>query len=126
MSYTASIQRQNPQDQLDLFSALEKVREAADKEWWEAALKAVKNVCLSQAEFTSDDVWKRLEGLSVTTKEPRAMGAVMREADSRGWIKFTGGYVKSRQKKNHRRPVAVWRSLRFPLTSTPAVQTISL
>lgn len=102
--------------QQDLFSgerladaAIEQVKESADGHWYLAAIYAVKKLAHSCREFTTDDVWPRLD--KEETHERRALGAVMREAVERGWIKATDVHRKSRRPACHARPVRVWASL---------------
>lgn len=114
-TFSESIQRQNPQDQLDLFTALEKVADAADQEWMKAAEARVRYLCQTRVEWTGDDVWDGLQ--NVHTKEPRALGAVIRQAAKDGWCIPTERYQKSRRPESHRRPLQVWESRLIHLPS---------
>ena len=79
--------------------------------WKEAALKAVKECATSYIEFTTDEVWAVLERQRMDRPPtPAAMGAVMLRASREGLVIKTGKYRVSRQKTNHARDVAVWRS----------------
>ena len=79
---------------------------------WEAiAIDVVRRLCSMQATFTTDDVWRALDASgSVTTSEPRAMGAVMRSAAAMGLCETTDRTCKSVRVRCHRRPLMVWRS----------------
>lgn len=91
-----------------LDEALERVEANADKDWMRAARDAVAALALAGGSFTTDDAWKLLREVPVP-REPRAMGAVIRELARMGLILPTGEYRKSERPDCHRRPVAVWR-----------------
>jgi hypothetical protein len=114
-SFSATIIGQNAQ-QMSLEDALAEVEENADKKWKNAALAQIRYLCVSRDEFTADDVWDRLDMLPVATKEPRALGAIMRRAVKEGWMRSTEKFVKSRRVESHRRPIVTWQS-RLRLTS---------
>jgi ribonucleotide reductase alpha subunit len=96
-------------EQLDLLSneAIDAAGKFATPTWYEAAFKAIIDLCKLGQPFSTDAVWLRLEGLE--TPEPRAMGSVIRQAAKEGWIVSTGEYQRSTQASNHRRPVLLWR-----------------
>jgi hypothetical protein len=75
--------------------------------WVEAALDAVKYVAETAREFTSDDLWDHI----TQPREPRALGAVMRNAQKLGYIKATDRWTPSERVECHGRPVRVWASL---------------
>lgn len=78
--------------------------------WVQKALKAIKWLCEHKSEFTTDHVWQVLTKVKVPEpKEPRAMGAAMRRAQSMGLVVATDRTVKSTRPDCHRRPVTVWR-----------------
>lgn len=87
--------------------ALHRVDDAADEDWKEVALEAVRQVALRRDRFVSDDVWKRLP----PTRENRALGPVLRRAAAEGWIIATGEFSLTEQVKRHRAPVRIWQSL---------------
>jgi len=60
--------------------------------------------------FTTDEVWARLDP-DMRTHEPRAMGAMMRQAAKAGLITATDGYEQSTRPECHARPVRVWQSV---------------
>lgn len=57
-------------------------------------------------EFTTDDLWT---AVTSTVREPRAMGAAIKQAAATGLIEGTGAYRRSTRSECHARPVAVWR-----------------
>jgi len=66
-------------------------------------------ICARSAQpgpFTSDDIWPHVYDDPLV--EPRAMGAAFREASSRGFIRATGRFVRSKRAACHRRPVMQW------------------
>lgn len=96
-------------EQLDLLTsqAIDAAGKFATPDWYEAAFKAILDLCKLGQPFSTDQLWERLQGLE--TPEPRAMGSVIRQAAKEGWIVSTGEYRKSTQAKNHRRPVLIWK-----------------
>tara|TARA_R110000824_G_scaffold93279_2_gene225722 strand:+ start:492 stop:899 length:408 start_codon:yes stop_codon:yes gene_type:complete len=106
------------QDTIDMFGdaqskaakveAVNRVERNADEEWMEVAFKVVVALSRARAEFTTDSVWRRLDS---APHEPRAMGAVMRRAARAGLCVKTDRVVESKKISNHRRPIAIWRSL---------------
>ena len=103
---------------LDIFAgeekkeaAIKRVGENADPMWFIVALAAVLECAQTAEEFTTDRVWALLARRGVRdTAEPRAMGAVMRQAATDGLIVATDRTRKSARPDCHRRPVRVWRS----------------
>lgn len=92
--------------------AISQVESAMDRQWKHIALAAVRVLAERGDPFTTDDVWAKVEGLSLaTTHEPRAMGAVMQRAAKLGLIKATDRTVQSRRPRCHARPVRVWMPL---------------
>lgn len=103
------------QGQLDLLDALDRVEAHADDAWKDAANQALWTVVRDGGlgyEFTSDDVHAVLDGLDVTTHEPRALGAIIRKAATAGWIVNTGRVDKTKRAVAHKRPATVWRVVR--------------
>ena len=105
MSFSETIQRLNT-PQMDLYEALDQVEQNCNDEWFDNALKIVRELCETGEELTTDDVWLRIKSI----REPRAMGAVMTKAAKYGWIESTDRVVKSKRPACHRRPIAIWRS----------------
>lgn len=86
--------------------ALTEVREGADPTWLNRVTAVVKSLARERSHFTTDDIWKKVP----TTREPRAMGAVMRDAVAAGLIVGTSQFIKSERPECHRRPLQVWAS----------------
>lgn len=90
------------------------VGENADEAWLRMALSVVRalaeqSVGAVSFTFTTDDVWAALDEIpEVATGEPRAMGAVMRQAAKLGWVRATSHYRKSTRVACHARPLRVW------------------
>lgn len=92
--------------------AIDRVEANADRIWTEGALEAVRGLALCRDEFTTDDVWDRLEVAGYDLpRERRAMGAVMRQAARDRLVVKSDRVVNSRRVECHARPVAVWRSV---------------
>ncbi len=90
--------------------AIERVEEHADPEWKAHALDAIESCARSFPTFTTDAVWALLDG-GPETHEPRALGAVMREAARRGWVESTDRTEQTARVHAHQRPARVWHSL---------------
>ena len=96
-----------PQLALDLRDrALEQVDEHADEAWKAEAVATVEFLIASGKPWTTDDVW----AVVGECREPRALGAIIREARRAGRI-VSIGYQQSTRAANHARPVAVWRAV---------------
>lgn len=95
--------------------AIDQVERAADPDWKATALAAVLQLARSRPELTTDDVWAIAP---CTTEEPRALGAIMRQAEALGAIKATERWIQSDRVACHRRPLRVWRSL-LTIQATP-------
>lgn len=91
--------------------ALERLEEA-HKLWISQALDAVHGLASRRDQLTTDAIW---HVVGSPPKEPRAMGAVMRKAASRGWIKATDRTKLSVRPECHRRPIRIWDSLIYEL-----------
>jgi hypothetical protein len=70
------------------------------------AMPAIEQLARSRTEFTTDDVWYLVGEDS--PREPRALGAAMRQAARARLIRKTGVYRNSRRTDCHARPVAIW------------------
>jgi len=88
--------------------AIERADEHADPEWKEQARRAIERAA-ALGEFTTDDVWLQLEGVEAP-HEPRALGALIREARKNGLIVATGRYRKSSRVECHGNPKMIWRA----------------
>ncbi len=93
--------------------SVEMVHANVEPTWWVAAIRAVYLASRELGTFTTDDVWARLPR-EYTTHEPRAMGAVMREAVRREWCEGTDQYQASARVVCHGNPKRVWRSVGRP------------
>lgn len=96
-----------------MLDALTQVADNANPSWKIAAFRTVVHLAVRFDEFTADHVWEYMEKHypNVETHEPRAMGAILRNARSCGYIEPTGRYVPSRRATKHCSPTAVWRSV---------------
>ncbi len=72
------------------------------------AVAAVLEVARELPSFTSDDVRARYGDFGMA--EPRAWGAVMRQAAGTGAIVATDHYRKTGRTSSHNRPMRVWRA----------------
>lgn len=88
--------------------AVQRVEENTDPAWKAVAERFVHGLPV-EAEFTTDRVWFHLERASVTTPEPRALGAIMLALSRAGVIEKTGRYIQTTRPKAHARPIPVWR-----------------
>lgn len=93
-----------------LEDALKVVKENAETTWLSQAMSVIRELCETQEEFCADDIWDRLGA----TREPRALGAVLRMAAKRGWCKKTHVYLPSKRIECHGRPICLWQSRLFP------------
>lgn len=91
--------------------AIERCYAGANIEWRIIAERVLYMICRNRLTFTADNVWHILDGCGKATQDHRALGAVMRYAARSGWCATTDRYIKSKGKKNHRRPIVVWKSL---------------
>lgn len=82
----------------------------ADPLWLETATQVVESLASQMKEFTTDDVWSELRVLDVSTHEPRALGAVMKQAKKDGIIIATDRFVASSRVSNHGGNIRVWKS----------------
>ena len=89
--------------------AISQVERNADEEWKRQARRAIEEVAHDLGFFTTDDVWLYLETLGIDAPhEPRALGAMIREATTKRVIVATGRYKKSSRVECHSRPVMIW------------------
>ena len=92
-----------------LDDALERVEGNADARWKDACVDTIHRLALEREDFTTDDVWEAMDP-EARTHERRAMGAMMRRAADRGWIRPTTLYKPTARPEAHGRPVRVWAS----------------
>jgi hypothetical protein len=83
----------------------------ANTSWKAAANAVVRHLAETKREFTADSVWAELDALGFTTREHRAMGAVMRAAAMDNLILKTDRVAPTTRPSANRRPVAIWKSL---------------
>ena len=88
-------------------AAMEQAWDNAPDDWKSRALAAVKTLCQTRTEFTTDDLPQDIRD---GVPEPRALGPLMLCAAVMGWCEKTDRMRKSIHNKNHNRPKAVWRS----------------
>jgi len=105
--------------------ALRQVDENADEAWKLDALAAVRKTCEQLPDFISDDIWTT-GGLD-STREDRALGAVIRKAAKLGWCVKTDRVRPSI--RSHLSGKSVWKSNLFDpgfgdgrLFSTPPME----
>lgn len=90
-------------------AAIDRVKAAAPLPWVRTALAVVRQVASRGEAFTADEVWVRLEDMDVgPPPEPRAMGAVFRQAVREGYVVATDRVRPTGRVRAHRRPVRVW------------------
>jgi hypothetical protein len=85
----------------------------ADRDWLLTALRGVRILARRNEYLTSDDVWRWLGPLKLTTPDNRAMGAVMRAAKDEEVISSCQEWRVSERSCCHGRPVRIWKSLRY-------------
>lgn len=88
--------------------AIDRVEVNAQQAWKAAAREVLADLCATRDTITSDDLWFALADRDVTTHEPRAMGAVIREAARDGRLSGTRQYRPSERPECHARPIKVW------------------
>ena len=91
--------------------AIDRVEAAADDRWKQEAHLAIRKIGRLSETFTTDDVWAAMPADVRAEVEPRAMGAIMRQAASEGVCVALGQWKPSTRVACHRRPLRVWRSL---------------
>jgi hypothetical protein len=87
--------------------AMQAAEDHADEGWLRAARQEIAALAASGEPWTTDHVWYRLEQLGVTTREPRALGALIRKAARDGLIRQQG-YTPTTRPEAHARPIPVW------------------
>jgi hypothetical protein len=89
-----------------------KVERGTDPHWKFRAMVELYYICEVFQEFTSDNVWWRMEDMGMKApREPSAMGPIMRMGKSMGWMESTNITKESDRPTRHRTPQRVWRSL---------------
>ena len=88
-------------------AAMDAAEAAADEGWLRCARSELKALIEAGEPFTTDHIWYRLERLGVTTHEPRALGALIRQAAKASLIQRQG-YTPTTRPEAHARPIPVW------------------
>jgi hypothetical protein len=101
-------------------AAIKSVEEHADDAWKAAAMDAVLKCAGANALFTVDDVWPLIPS-QFQTHDDRALGPIMRNAASRGWIKQSGNFKRS-WVRNHGTVRPLWRSRIYKKTGDDPLQ----
>lgn len=84
---------------------------AASPMWGYMAIKALERIATANQTLTADDVMHELESGVFHTRDNRAMGAIMKEAQHKGWIRPLDQFVPSTNKRKHQSPTRVWESI---------------
>jgi hypothetical protein len=100
-------------------AAIQQVTANADEDWKEEARSATRKAAFELRFFTTDDIWERMDP-AAWTHERRAMGGILRWAQSEGLVENTQRFQKSRRLAPHRRPLALWQSLVYRTEATTA------
>ena len=91
--------------------SIDLVEKGADSQWKKEVETAIQKIVRIRETFTTDDVWAAMpEGIRDDV-EPRAMGAMMRNAAKSGLCVALSQWKPSVRVCCHRRPLRVWRSL---------------
>jgi hypothetical protein len=101
---------------LDIIAATEAKNQAiatvatnADQTWLTACYNVIVQIATTTDTFTTDTIWQALENAALPTPhEPRAIGAVLRQAAANGLIRATDTYRPSARVACHARPIRVW------------------
>ena len=96
--------------------AIDSASRGADRDWLTSALRGVRVLAARNMYLTSDDVWRWMRPLQLTTPDNRAMGAVMSSSARDKYIEATKEWRISERSVCHGRPIRVWKSLRYPRT----------
>ncbi len=92
-------------------AAIERVDDHAIEEWKTAARACIAHCARTMAEFSTDDVFRRLLEYTVITRDNRAMGPQMMQAAAAGLITKTDKRINTERVSRHNTEIAVWRSL---------------
>lgn len=88
--------------------AIQQVSENANTNHRAACEQALTTVIERGAAFTTDDVIRELGAVYADIREPRLLGAVIRDAARTKRIVETGNFVTSARVANHGRTVREW------------------
>ena len=86
---------------------MRRAEDNADEGWLRAARLELSALISGGEPWTTDTIWYRLERLGVRTHEPRALGALIRQAAKAGLIQRSG-YTPTTRPEAHARPIPVW------------------
>lgn len=89
-------------------AGIEVAYQYADLDWKKIASDAVRDCALTMPEFSTNEVWDKINYTGVTTHTNRALGAIMQAAARAGMIKKVG-YIASN--KSHNSPIILWQSI---------------
>lgn len=93
-------------------AAIDQVEAAADPRWMHTVYQIIVQLATAGGGFTTDQVWDVLDKSKILPPtEPRAMGAVFRQACADGLIVSTGEYRPSARPICHASPKRVWRKV---------------
>ena len=88
---------------------MSRAEDNADEGWLRAARLELAALIQAAEPFTTDHIWYRLERLGVHTHEPRALGALIRQAAKAGLIQRIS-YTPTTRPEAHARPIPVWQA----------------
>ena len=87
---------------------MDQAANAASTDFLECAQKTLLSLVEARRPFTAEDVLVVCEEVGAVTPEPRALGAVIKQASQNKLIRPTGRWVKSTRAKSHARPMCEW------------------
>jgi hypothetical protein len=88
--------------------AMERVELAADPDWFDKALTALRQIAQTNPTLTSAEVLIAVGRTGAITRDNRALGPVMKRAQTIGLIEPTGTFVP--HPGRHQTPIRVWKS----------------
>lgn len=91
---------------------IELVYAHADTVWKREAAMQLQLVINNLETFTSDDVLIPLEERGITTRDTRALAAILLAAKRMNLIEATDSFVRCRRPTRHHAPIMVWRVLK--------------
>jgi hypothetical protein len=92
----------------------EQSEEMSGSNWNIEADAAIHSLAESGAEFTSEDVTRRV---GLPHRSPGAVGARMNAAAKRGWIAWTGRMSQAERSNQHAAVLKVWKGIGWPSNS---------
>lgn len=91
---------------------IELVYAHANTEWKREASLQLQKVIDNYELFTSDNILIPLEKRGITTKDTRALAAILLAAKRLGLIEPTDNYIKCKRVSRHHAPILVWRVIK--------------